>query len=75
MEAMRKELGLEGILFRFYRCSECGTDDIFLDLYPLADESDDDFRARRQELETAVRGVHAESAEVVLVERHPGDRA
>jgi len=35
MEAERKALGLEGVLFRYYACSGCGHADIFLDVRPL----------------------------------------
>lgn len=70
MEAERKESGLQGVLFRLYRCSRCGTDDLFVDIQPLDGESDEHFRARREDLEAAIRQVHAREADVVLVERH-----
>jgi len=69
MEAERKALGLEGVLFRYYTCSACGRDDIFIDIHPLAGEPDEDFRLRRSELEATVQRFHGESIEVVLVER------
>jgi hypothetical protein len=71
MEAERKALGLEGVLFRYYHCAGCGTDDIFVDLHPLEGESDENFRARRAELEAAVRKVHVERTKLALVERYP----
>jgi hypothetical protein len=69
MEAERKALGLEGLLFRYYTCSSCGRADIFVDIHPLAGETDRAFRRRRDELEAAVRQVHGEGVEAVLVER------
>jgi hypothetical protein len=69
MEAERKALGLEGVLFRYYTCSACGGADIFVDIHPLAGETDRAFRRRRDELEAAVRQVHGEGVEAVLVER------
>ena len=69
MEAERKAMGLEGVLFRYYYCSGCGHGDIFLDIRPVADETDQDFRRRRNELEATVRGVHADGVGITLVER------
>ena len=71
MEATRKALGLQGVVFRFYTCSRCGTDDIFLDMRPLDGENDAAFQARRDGLEEAIRDTHLEHAAVVIVERHP----
>jgi hypothetical protein len=69
MEAERKALGLQGILFRYYRCSACDHVDIFLDLHALPGETDEDFRRRRQELEQVVRELHADQVNLVLVEK------
>ncbi len=69
MEAERKALGLQGVLFRYYSCPACGQDDIFVDVSPLPGESPDDFLRRRQELEVAARGLHTELVDVVLGER------
>jgi hypothetical protein len=71
MEAERKALGLEGVLFRYYVCSACNTADIFVDVLPLAGESDEAYRKRRNELEATVRGLQskAEGVEVVLVDK------
>jgi hypothetical protein len=66
MEAERKALGLQGILFRYYTCSRCGQADIFVDLRPLPGESDEDFRRRRGDLEATVRHLHADRVDVVL---------
>ncbi len=69
MEAERKALGLEGVLFRYYVCSACGHADIFVDVLPLDGEDEEAFRARRDELEQAVRHLHGEGVEVVITER------
>ena len=72
MEAERKALGLDGVLFRCYDCARCGTADIFVDVLAREGESDEQFRARRDELESMIRRLHPEGKEVILVERHPG---
>jgi len=69
LEAERKALGLEGVLFRYYSCSACGFADIFVDIRPLAGEADDAFRRRRDELEGSLRQLQGDRVEVVLVER------
>jgi hypothetical protein len=69
MEAERKALGLQGILFRYYTCSRCGQADIFVNLRPLPGETDEDFRRRRDELEVTARQLHADRVAVVLVAR------
>jgi hypothetical protein len=69
MEAERKALGVEGVLFRYYTCSGCGYADIFVDIHPLAGETDEAFHRRRDELESIVRQLHSERVAVVLVER------
>jgi hypothetical protein len=69
MEAERKALGLEGVLFRYYVCPACQHADIFVDLHPLPGEDDQAFRRRKEELEEAVRQLPTEGVEVVLVPR------
>ena len=69
MEAERKALGLQGILFRYYTCSRCGQADIFVDLHPLPGETDEDFRKRRGELEATVRQLQADRVDVVVVKK------
>jgi hypothetical protein len=69
MEAQRKELGLKGVLFRYYTCSACGFADIFVDVLPLEGESEEAFHQRKQELEQTIRDLHGERVEVILVER------
>jgi hypothetical protein len=69
MEAERKALGLQGLLFRYYTCARCGQAGIFVDLYPLPGETGEDFRQRRDELQATVRQLHADRVAVVLVEK------
>ena len=73
MEAERKSLGLQGVLFRYYTCAGCGTADIFVDVLTLEGESEADFQQRRGELEAVVRQLHSEQTAVVLVERRPSE--
>src|SRR5687767_14520626 len=70
MESERKALGLQGVLFRYYTCAQCDTDDIFVDVLQIEGESDEEFRQRRLELEDVVRHLHAEKTEVVIAARH-----
>ena len=72
MESDRKALGLQGVLFRYYTCSQCQTADIFVDVLQLEGESREDFHQRREELEQAVHKIHEDRTEIVLVERHVG---
>jgi hypothetical protein len=69
MEADRKAFGLEGVRFLVYSCPECGFDEIFVDIHPLAGEGADEFHRRRQDLEIAVRDFHGDKVEAVLSER------
>lgn len=69
MEAERKALGLQGVLFRYYRCAACGRADIFIDILPLPGEAEEEFRRRRAELEQVVRELHADQVDLVLVEK------
>jgi hypothetical protein len=69
MEADRKALGLRGLTFRYYTCPECGQDDIFLDLTPLAGESAEDYRRRHEELEAVGRKAHADGLAVVVLDK------
>ena len=68
MEAERKALGLEGVLFRQYICPACGQADIFGDLGLLPGGRQEDV-LRRRALEEAVRGLRGEQVELVLTER------
>ena len=69
LEADRKALGLEGVLFRYYRCSACGQADIFVDILPLDGELEEDFHRRRDELGATVRQLQGEGVEVVVSAR------
>src|SRR5690349_10438145 len=69
MEAERRALGLEGVRFLYYRCPVCSCEDVFLDLIPLAGESEEQFSIRRQSLEGKIRKLHGKDVEVVLHER------
>lgn len=69
LESERKAQGLEGVLFRYYTCSACGQADIFVDVRPLDGESEEDFRQRRTELESAVKGLEGQGIDVVLTQR------
>jgi recombinational DNA repair protein (RecF pathway) len=69
MEAERKALGLRGIRFLFYNCSDCGYADIFVDVHPVTGETVERFRQRRRELESTVRQLHAERVEIVVTDR------
>jgi hypothetical protein len=66
MEAERKRLGLEGVLFRYYTCPVCGHDAIFVDVRPLPGEPEEDFRERRRQLEAVVTELDAERVGVIL---------
>jgi hypothetical protein len=69
MEADRKSMGLEGVRFLYYRCSECGRADIFVDVHRRDGETAEEFEHRSRSLESAVRQVHAREVEVVLTKR------
>jgi hypothetical protein len=71
MEAERRAYGLQGVRFLYYRCPACGFADIFVDIHPLAGESAEEFRQRRESLEAAARRVHADDVEIVVAERAP----
>ncbi len=66
LEAERKALGLEGVLFRYYTCSACAQADIFVDVLPLKGEFEEDFRRRREELETTIQQLEGEGVEVIV---------
>jgi hypothetical protein len=66
MEAERKAAGLEGVRFLYYHCPACGVNDIFVDILPLAGEAPEDYRVRRENMETAVRTLHAAGVDYVV---------
>jgi hypothetical protein len=67
MEAERKAMGLEGVLFRYYSCSSCGHACIFVDIRGLEGESAEAFRQRRADLEAVINQAHGQGIEAVLV--------
>jgi hypothetical protein len=69
LEAERKALGLEGVLFRYYTCSTCGQADIFVDIRPLEGESEEAFHRRREEMEATIQQLQGEGVEVVVSAR------
>jgi hypothetical protein len=69
MERERKALGLEGVRFLYYTCSGCGYADIFVDVHAIEGEAAEQFQRRRQELDAAVRQLHAERVEVVVTNK------
>ncbi len=71
MEAERKAMGLQGVLFRYYRCGHCGFEDIFVDVALLEGEAPEAFHQRRAELEAALRQIRAENTAVIVQEKQP----
>jgi hypothetical protein len=67
MEAQRREAGLEGVKFLYFRCPKCGMDDIFVAILPRETEFAQDYEARRDAMEKVVRGLHAEDVAAVVV--------
>src|SRR5262249_35143349 len=74
MESERRELGLEGVRFLYYKCRECGHDEIFVDVLQREGESAKDFETRRAALEAAIRQCATPGVNVVLTAREPQDR-
>ncbi len=66
MESQRKASGLEGVRFLYYRCPDCAKDDIFVDILPRADETEENYRVRTNAMEDAARAMHSDSVEVVV---------
>ena len=66
LEAERKTMDLEGVLFRYYTCSACGQADIFVDILPLDGEFEEDFRGRREELQTTLQELEGDGIKVVV---------
>lgn len=67
MLAERKAAGLDGVRFLYYHCAECGMNDIFVDIVPRESESDEDYQARRDTMESVVRGLHADGVDAVVI--------
>ena len=71
MENERKEAGLLGVRFLYYRCHSCGTEDIFIDVLPREGESPEEYATRHAAMLTAARGMHTEKTDVVVVPVKP----
>jgi hypothetical protein len=69
IEAKRKASGVSGILFRCYVCSHCGKENLFVDLHPLEEETLDEFKHRRDELEATIRQSLQPGLRIALVDR------
>ena len=67
LEAERKASGLDGVKFLYFHCPGCGMDDIFVAVVPRETEFAEDYEARRDAMETVVRGMHAENVAAVVV--------
>jgi hypothetical protein len=71
MESERKEAGLAGVRFVYYRCTSCGVEDIFIDVVPCEGESPEDYATRYSAMLAAARNMHAEKTDVVVVPVKP----
>jgi DNA-directed RNA polymerase subunit RPC12/RpoP len=69
LEHQRMAAGVEGVLVRVYTCAQCQKDDVFVDVTPLPDESEEAFHDRKRELERIVHQLPKTDADVVLAER------
>jgi hypothetical protein len=67
MEAARRVFDLKGLHFRYYCCSSCGHDNVFLVLIALPGETTDEMRRRRTALEMEIDGVRAWRTTVVVL--------
>ena len=71
MAADRKEAGLAGVRFLYYRCHDCGTEDIFIDIVPREGESPAEYADRHAAMLIAARGLHGQQTDVVVVPVKP----
>lgn len=67
MESERKAAGLVGVRFLYYRCHDCGTEDIFIDIIPREGESPEEYATRHAAMLAAARDMHSEKSDVVVV--------
>lgn len=73
MESERKTAGLEGIRFLYYHCPTCEVNDIFVDILPREGEAAKEYKVRRENMEVAVKALHADSTDYIVVPvREPG---
>lgn len=75
MESERKVAGLTGVRFLYYRCTGCGTEDIFIDVLPREGESPQDYAMRHAAMLTSARSIHAENTDVVITPVKPPPNA
>jgi hypothetical protein len=71
MEGERKEAGLLGVRFLYYRCAGCGVEDIFIDIVPREGESPGEYADRHAAMLAAARDMHADKTDVVVVPVKP----
>ncbi len=69
MEAARQAMGVEGVTFRYYSCSRCGHDNVYLEFRPLPLESPEETATRRNALTQACAAVSAERTSVLVVDQ------
>jgi len=67
MESERAAAGLEGVCFRYFRCSNCAADTILVGILPRDGEFVEDYEARRATMEEVVRGLHAAPVATAVV--------
>ena len=75
MESERKEAGLLGVRFLYYRCAGCGVEDIFIDILPREGEAPEDYATRHDAMLAAARNLQAEKTDVVVVPVKPPPEA
>jgi hypothetical protein len=68
MEEARASLGLHGVRFRYYSCSRCGHDSVFLEIVRLPGDTHQDLRARKDAMNQAAREFRAPHTTVLVVE-------
>jgi hypothetical protein len=69
MEVARVSMGLEGIVFRYYSCPRCGHDLVYLEMFPLPGESQQDLDVRRESLTLTVLEVRRSRTSIIVAEQ------
>ena len=69
MEEARRASGLEGLRFLYYNCPKCGHDNLFLEVAPVAGESNHEFRVRKKKLARVVHQLSVVSSTILVVEQ------
>jgi hypothetical protein len=59
-------------LFRCYVCSNCGHENLFVDLHPLEGEPAEDYQRRCREMEASIRQVRPAGVDVALIDKRTG---